>query len=137
MRFDFQPLPAAGGGELTPRPIIPVFLEGIEAVPLGCLLDSGALRTRFARELGDLAGVDFSGAPTSQFAVGGILVTALDARVTLRIGGDENAAAWDASVSFCDPWPFGFQLLGLDGFLRYFRTTISAYEEWCEIAPES
>ncbi len=137
MRFDFQPLPAAGGGDLTPRPIVPVFLEGIEAVPLGCLVDSGALRTRFARELGDLAGVDLSGAPETRFAVGGVLVTALDARVTLRIGGGEDAVAWNASVSFCDPWPFGFQLLGLGGFLRHFRITISAYQEWCDVTPES
>ena len=30
MKFRFRELPAAGGGDLTPRPVIDVWLEGIE-----------------------------------------------------------------------------------------------------------
>jgi hypothetical protein len=53
----------------------------------------------------------------------------------MKAGGEEHE--WDAPVSFCTPWPFGFQLLGLDGFFRHFRVTISAYREWIECRPES
>jgi hypothetical protein len=40
-------------------------------------------------------------------------------------------------VWFCDPWPFGFQLLGLEGFLQRFRVTLSAYHEWIDCTPEA
>ena len=38
MKFRFRELPAAGGGDLTPRPVIDVWLEGIEHTGLACLL---------------------------------------------------------------------------------------------------
>ena len=56
MRFPFRELPAAGGGELTPRPVVDIALEGLLAAPMGCLLDSGAPRTRMSAELAPLAG---------------------------------------------------------------------------------
>ena len=51
MRFPFLALPAASGGALTPRPVVDIALEGITAAPIGCLLDTGALRTRMSAEL--------------------------------------------------------------------------------------
>jgi hypothetical protein len=39
-------------------------------------------------------------------------------------------------VSFCDPWPFAFNLLGQEGFLRFFRLTICAAEGWLDVEPE-
>ena len=137
MRFRFRELPAASGGLLTPRPAIDVWLEGIETTPLGCLVDTGALRTRFSRELAELAGIAPDDAQGERIAVAGSEVFGVPARVTLRIESGTEAHAWDANVWFCDPWPFGFQLLGLEGFLRHFRVTISAYEEWLECRPES
>ena len=116
MRYPFRQLPAAGGGRLTPRPVIDVWLEGLEQAPLGCLLDTGALRTRFSAELAEVAGVDLAGGTRERFAIGGTVVEGTAARVTLRLGSGDAAHAWDAPVWFCDPWPFGFQLLGLDGF---------------------
>ena len=136
MRFPFRELPAAAGGELTPRPVVDVWLEGIELTPLACLVDTGALRTRFSAELAEIAGIDLSGAPTERFAVGGSAVEGAAARVMLRMERAGEERAWDAAVWFCDPWPFGFQLLGLDGFMRQFRVTISGYEEWIECEPE-
>jgi hypothetical protein len=41
MRFPFRELPAAGGGVLTPRPVVDIALEGLDAAPVGCLLDTG------------------------------------------------------------------------------------------------
>jgi hypothetical protein len=137
VRYPFRQLPAAGGGDLTPRPVVDVWLEGIEAVPLGCLLDSGALRTRFSAELAEIAGIDLTGAPREPFAVGPVRGEAAAVRTTLKVAVGEDAHEWDASVWFCDPWPFPFQLLGLDGFFQHFRVTISAYREWVDCRPES
>lgn len=136
MRFPFRRLPAASGGELTPRPVIDVWLEGLDLTPLGCLVDTGALRTRFSAELAELAGIELGDGPRERLAIGGTVVEGEAARVTLRIGTGAEASAWDAAVWFCDPWPFAFQLLGLDGFLRHFRLTMSGYEEWVECVPE-
>ena len=137
MRFPFRHLPAAGGGELAPRPVVDVWLEGIEVAPLGCLLDTGALRCRFSRQLAVAAGIEPDDSQAERFAVGGIQVEGAPARVTLAIGSGQDRYAWDGAIWFCDPWPFGFQLLGLDGFLRHFRVTLSAYHEWTELRPES
>lgn len=118
-----------------PRPVVDVWLEGIEVAPLGCLVDSGALRTRFSRDLAVAAGIQPEASQTERLAVGGQVVEAAPARVTLQIGAGDDRHAWDAQVWFCDPWPFAFQLLGLDGFLRHFRTTLSAYHEWIDCEP--
>jgi len=136
MRFPFREFPIASGGDLTPRPMLDVWLEGIDVMPFAGLLDTGALRTRFSADLADLAGVDLAGAATERFAVGGVEVQGAAGRVSLRIAGEGLEHRWDAAVWFCDPWPFAFQLLGLDGFLRHFRITLSAYEEWVDCQPE-
>jgi Aspartyl protease len=131
VRFAFRQLPAATGGLLTPRPVVDVWMEGIDVAPLGCLVDSGALRTRFSRELAEIAGIEPDDSAAERLALAGQVVTAAPARTTLRLGEH----AWDAAVWFCDPWPFSFQLLGLDGFLRHFRVTLAAYEEWLDCEP--
>ena len=70
MRFRFRALPAATGGLLTPRPVIDIALEGLEAAPMGCLLDSGALRTRMSAELAPLAGIELAGTLTERVLPG-------------------------------------------------------------------
>jgi hypothetical protein len=44
---------------------------------------------------------------------------------------------YDAPISFCDPWPLAFNLLGQEGFLRFFRVTLCAKEFWLDVEPES
>ena len=129
MRFRFLELP---GDPLTVRPVVPIVVEGIEVAPQLCLVDSGALRNRFARWVADAAGIPLEDAVEDRVAVAGIVTTARVARVELALG----AARFDAPVWFCEPWPFSFNLLGQEGFLRYFRVTISAAEEWLECSPE-
>lgn len=136
MRFPFRELPSPSGGDSTPRPVVDVWLEGLDLTGLACLLDTGALRTRFSAELAEIAGIDLSDAPTERFAVGGQVVEGATARVALKMKAGREEHEWDAPVSFCDPWPFGFQLLGLDGFFRHFRVRISAYREWVDCRPE-
>jgi hypothetical protein len=136
VRFHFRPLPAAPGGEPTPRPLVDVWLEGIDVAPFAALVDTGALRTRFAAELADVAGIDLDGAATERFAVGGTIVDGRMALATLRLGSGPDAESWEAAVWFCDPWPFAFQLLGLEGFPRHFRVEIAGYHEWLECQAE-
>jgi hypothetical protein len=135
MRFAFRALPAASGGTLTPRPVVDISLEGLDAAPVGCLLDTGALRTRMSAELAPLAGIELSGAPTEDFFIGGLKTTGALARVNLTVtdGGDEFS--WDTPVWFCDPWPHPFGLAGLEGFLHHFIVTIRAYDGYLDIEP--
>lgn len=136
MRFPFRELPAAGAGDLTPRPVVDVWLEGIEQAPIACLVDTGALRTRLPADLAEIAGIDLSHVQRERVALAGTTVNAAAARVTLRLETPDDAEEWDAPVWFCDPWPFGFGLLGLDGFLCRFRVTVSGYHEWLECRAE-
>ena len=43
--------------------------------------------------------------------------------------------SWETTVWFCDPWPFAFQLLGQEGFFRWFSVTIDAADRSLEIHP--
>src|ERR1022692_4655194 len=111
MRFPFRALPAASGGELTPRPVVDIALEGLPAAPMECLLDTGALRTRMSAELAPLAGIELHDAAAEEFF-------------------------WAAPVWFCDPWPHPFGLAGLEGFLHHFVVTIRAYDGYLDIEPQ-
>jgi hypothetical protein len=135
MRFAFRELPAAGGGALTPRPVVDISLEGLDAAPVGCLLDSGALRTRMSAELAPLAGIELSGALTEEFFVAGLKTAGVLAHVNLKVTDDASEFSWDAPVWFCDPWPYPFGLAGLEGFLHHFIVTIRAYDGYLDIEP--
>ena len=65
-------------------------------------------------------------------AVAGLTTTAHHARATLTVAGFR----YDAPVTFCDPWPFPFSVLGQEGFLRYFRVTLCARDGWLDVEPE-
>ncbi len=135
MRFPFRALPAAGGGALTPRPVVDIALEGLTAAPMECLLDTGALRTRIPTELAPLAGIELTGALTEEFYVAGLKTVGALARVNLMVTDGTDEFSWDAPVWFCDPWPHPFGLAGLEGFLHYFIVTIRAYAGYLDIQP--
>jgi hypothetical protein len=135
MRFRFRALPAATGGLLTPRPVVDIALEGLEAAPMGCLLDSGALRTRMSAELAPLAGIELAGTLTERFYLGGLETVGSLARVNLTVTDGTERFTWEAPVWFCDPWPHPFGLAGLEGFLQYFVVTIRAYNEYLDVEP--
>ena len=136
MRFPFRALPAAGGGELTPRPVVGIAVEGLLAAPMECLLDTGALRTRMSAELAPLAGIELDGAATEEFFVAGLKTAGALARVNLTVTDGTEEFSWDALVWFCDPWPHPFGLAGLEGFLRHFIVTIRAYDGYLDIEPQ-
>jgi hypothetical protein len=135
MRFPFRALPAAGGGKLTPRPVVDLALEGLLAAPMECLVDTGALRTRMSAELAPLAGVDLDNALTEEFYLAGLKTVGVLARVNLTVTDGTDEFSWDAPVWFCDPWPHPFGLAGLEGFLYHFLVTIRAYDGYLDIEP--
>ena len=133
MRFQFRSLPAAGGGELTPRPVVDIALEGLLAAPIECLLDTGALRTRMSAELAPLAGVELDDALTEEFWIAGLKTVGTMARVRLTVTDGADQFSWDAPVWFCDPWPHPFGLAGLEGFLHHFVVTVRAYDGYLDL----
>lgn len=132
MRFDFLELPGDEDGTALLRPVVPVVVEDLQEAPQLCLVDTGSTANRFGLWLAEATGVDLSCAPEQELAIGGVRATARHARCDLTIGDRR----YDAPVSFCDPWPFAFNLLGQEGFLRYFRLTLCAAEGWLELEPE-
>jgi hypothetical protein len=121
---------------LTPRPVVDIALEGLEAAPIECLLDTGALRTRMSAEIAPLAGIELSSDLTEEFSIAGAKTVGTMARVNLIVTDGTDEFSWDAPVWFCDPWPHPFGLAGLEGFLHHFLVTIHAYHGYLEIEPE-
>ena len=130
MRFEFIELP--GERSNLARPVVPVQFEDLADAPQLCLVDTGATANRFGTWLAEATGIELAGAPVEQIVVGGVTTTATRARAELTIAG----VRYDAPVTFCDPWPFAFNLLGQEGFLRFFRLTICAAEFWLDVEPE-
>src|SRR5258708_28867457 len=97
--------PAAGGGTLTPRPVVDIALEGLAAAPMECLLDTGALRTRMSAELAPLAGIELTAGLTEEFYIGGLQTTRALAPLTLT--ATDPAEHFSSGVPRCisAPWP--------------------------------
>ena len=131
MRFEFLELPGEGRGLV--RPVVPVQVEDLEEAPQLCLVDTGATTNRFGAWLAEAVGIDLGGAPESTLVIGGVRTTARHARADLTVAGRR----YDAPITFCDPWPFAFNLLGQEGFLRYFRLELCAAKYWLTIEPEA
>jgi hypothetical protein len=130
VRFAFERLPGATVD--IARPALEVTMIGpTHTLTSLALIDTGSLQNRFAVWIADLAGIDLSNAESERIGVGGRVITARTVPTTLQLEGFQ----WDASVSFCDPWPFDFHLLGQLGFLRWFRVLLDAADETMEVTP--
>jgi hypothetical protein len=129
LRFDFKEIP--GGTTDALRPVVPVVIEGFDHFPQQCLLDTGSLHNRFGGWLVDVLGVDVSRIEPQRLVVGGFSTEGRSAIVRLQLGD----VTWEAPVTFCDPWPLAFHVLGQEGFLRCFDVTIRAARYEIEIAP--
>ena len=130
MRFEFLELP--GEGATLVRPVVPVQVEDLEEALQLCLVDTGSTANRFGAWVAEATGIDLTEAPESTLHIGGVTTTARHGRADLTIAG----VRYDAPVSFCDPWPFAFNLLGQEGFLRFFRVTFCAAEYWLDVEAE-
>jgi hypothetical protein len=135
VRFSFREIPDAGRATVRARPIIDVVVEGLDIAPQACLLDTGATAIRLGAHVAELCGIDITESLEAKLAVGGTLVTARMAIVSLEVICDHDTHQWSAPVWFCEPWTPAFGLLGLTGFFDQFEVTIAAYEEWFELTP--
>jgi Aspartyl protease len=131
MRFAFKELP--GQPADYARLAVSVAIEGLPRAPVLCLLDTGALHNRFGAWVAQSAGIDLTGARERDLALGGFLSVARERVVALSLGDH----TWEAPVWFCDPWPLGFQLLGQEGFFRWFDVRVRAAHYTIDITPES
>ncbi len=115
----------------APRPFVPVRLAGLSGTAFLSLVDSGSLHNRFGKWVADAVGLDLADAEETRLGLGGFETTALTVPVELRLGD----ALWHAPVSFCDPWPLGFQILGQEGFFRFFCVTfrVGSYSLECSL----
>jgi hypothetical protein len=63
--------------------------------------------------------------------VGGQALLERTTTVALRVGDH----AWEAPVSFFDPWPWDYQLLGQEGFFRWFEVCVRAADLELDLTP--
>lgn len=129
MILPFRGLPGTKG--FVPRPVVDVGIAHESATAVLALCDTGALHNRFAGWVADLIGLDLEGVEGEAIGVGGQHLLARTAVVSLRIGDVE----WEAPVSFCAPWPWDYQLLGQEGFFRWFEVAVRAADRELEITP--
>jgi len=137
VRFSFREIPDPGKATVRARPIVDLVVEGLDIAPQACLLDTGATAIRLGAHLAELCGIDTTKSLETKLAVGGALVTARMAIVSLQVTSEQDTHQWSAPVWFCEPWAPAFGLLGLTGFFDQFEVTIAAYEEWFELTPAS
>jgi hypothetical protein len=121
-------------GTYVARPMADITIEGV-VVPVRCLIDSGAQRNRFGKEIADAAGIALPDPDPVPLKIGGRsdITTFTVLAIQLQLGEH----VWTADVSFCDPWPPEFpHVLGVEGFFRHFRVNIRARDYLVEVEPE-
>ncbi len=131
MRFPFKELPGTPADYV--RPAIAVVVEGLPRAPQLCLLDTGALHNRFGAWVARAAGISLEGIEAEELTLGGFRTEARSIPIQLTLQG----TTWEAPVSFCEPWPLSFHLLGQEGFFRWFKVTIRAARFTIDVVPES
>lgn len=103
----------------------------MDEAPIRCLVDSGSVNTLVPAWVADLAGVTLEGAEQRELGVGAGVVTASFIEVRLTLGDH----SWHAEVGFCEPWPYGWGLLGQKCFFRFFVVTMRAADWELEVEP--
>jgi hypothetical protein len=112
--------------ESYPRPLIHVQLADMIEAPLACLVDSGAIHNRFRADLANAAGISLEEPDeTIDFGAGSKTYTGRIVTVGLKIADFQ----WDAPVCFVDDWDQNFQVLGHEGFFRWFHVCFYAADE--------
>ncbi len=122
-------MPAEAGG--WARPILDMTIGDMDDVLVPCLVDSGAVHTLLPRWVAEAAAIELDGAPTAVLGVAAGATTA--AFTTVRLSTGE--LVWEADVGFCDPWPYGWGLLGQSSFFRFFTVTFRAANLELQIDP--
>jgi hypothetical protein len=126
----YAELPGEGLG--VARPVLDVVVEGLVEAPLRCLVDPGSIHTLMPTWVASEAGVELKEDEGRRLRLGGGEVMARFARAHLSVAGQQ----WEAPIGFCDPWPYGWGLLGQQ-FFRFFVVTFRAADWELEIEPVS
>lgn len=121
-------LPDDVGGS---RPLLDVAVADMDELRFPALVDSGAVNTLLPRWLADAGGVGLNEADRRSLAVASTVTEAAFVTTRLTAGGH----TWEAEVAFCEPWPYGWGLLGQRSFFRYFTVTFRAGDFEFEVAP--
>jgi hypothetical protein len=126
--FNYVRLPSAQDSYV--RPLLNVQLEDMGEAPLACLVDSGAKHNRFSEDLASAAHVSLDDPDdTDTFAAGAHEYTGRIVRVRLKVASFE----WEAPVCFVRDWQQDFQVLGHEGFFRWFEVCFHAADEQLSI----
>ena len=116
----FRPVPGRARG--APRPLLDIYFEATMTAAQTSLLDTGAAGVRLSAELARALGVELPDAPNAPDVIaGGVRSHAYRLQrqqLAVELGG--TLVKWTAPVTFCDPWPHPFGLLGLAGFFDSF-----------------
>lgn len=129
MILRYTTLPEAAG---TPaRPLLDVAVEDVDDVVVPCLVDSGAANTLLPRWLAEMAGLSLEGGEIRRLGVAGGETRATIIACRLTAAGH----TWEAPVGFAHPWPYGWGLLGHEGFFRFFTVTLRAVDLEFEVEP--
>jgi hypothetical protein len=124
MLLDYVRLPSAYTS--YSRPLVNVQLENLNEAPLACLVDSGAVHNRFSEEFALAAGINLDVPDsTDTFSAGAQEYTGRIVTVRLKLATFE----WEAPVCFVKDWQQDFQLLGHEGFFRWFHVCFHAADE--------
>ena len=116
------------------RPLLDVYLDPERVVPQTCQLDTGAAGVRMSAELARAVGVALPDTPNEpDLIVGAVRSQVFRVRRRLSVELDGVPVAWTAPVSFCDPWPHPFGLLGLAGFFDAFDVLVQGREQEFEL----
>lgn len=111
-------------------PLLDVYLDPGELVPQTCLVDSGAAGIRLSADLAVGAGVALPAEPNGPDVIaGGVRSQTYRMRIPLAVALGEELARWTAPVTFCQPWPHPFGLLGLDGFFDAFDVLLQGRDQ--------
>lgn len=127
----FEYLPLRGSGSTIRRPVVDVFLEGLDEIGISCLIDSGAIHNRFDERLADLANIDLTHAEETTFIIAGKKYEGRSANVQLTLGDH----SWNSPVCFAKNWDKDFQILGQEGFFRHFDICFHAADYQISIEP--
>lgn len=129
MIVPYTELPPEAGG--WPRPLLDVGVADMDDALVPCLVDSGAQDTLLPGWAARASGVALEEARRQRLAVAGTGTEAMFVTTLLAGGG----LTWEAEVGFCDPWPYGWGLLGQRSFFRYFTVTFRAVDFEFELVP--
>lgn len=131
LTLGFMDLPRPVGAALA-RPVVDLVINGVEAAPVRCLLDTGAANSRLPASIAPQVGVELAAVEASPpIVVGGVRTVPHEVQVSLSCAGH----AWTATVSFCDPDFAGFGLAGLRGFFDHIHCCVDGYLGSVELEP--